>query len=173
MTVARIDIDFRKPQRRLPVAGAIALLVGFVAAWLTYTDYNDTLIDSDLISMSLKRYDSSNRNTRASVVAIDPAEITAATSELATPWALLLNDLESAAKDSAKDVALLEIAPDREKQTVRLSGEARSLQAALDYLSRLQEADSIIYPLLENHEIQISDRNRPVRFVIVADWRLL
>ncbi len=172
MTVARIDIDFRKPQPRLPVVGAIALLLGTTAAYFTYTDYNDALIDSDLISMTLARYDSADRNTRSNVAEINPAEITAATNQLATPGALLLNDLESAAKDSAKDVALLEIAPDRVKQTVRLSGEARSLQAALDYLSRLQEADSIVYPLLENHEIQTSDRNRPVRFVIVADWRL-
>jgi hypothetical protein len=169
----RIEIDFRKPQRRLPVMGAIALLLGAGAAYLTYTDYNDTLIDSDLISMSLARYDSSDRDSRAKVAAINPAEITDATRQLSTPWSLLLNDLESVAKDSAKDVALLEIAPDRNKQTVRLSGEARSLQAALDYLGRLQKAESIIYPLLENHEIQTSDRNRPVRFVIVADWRLL
>ena len=173
MTPLRIDIDFRKRQRRLPVIGAVALLLGVTAAFLTYDDYNNALIDSDLMSMSLARYDSNGRNARDNVAAINPAEISAATRQLAMPWSALLNDLESVAKDSAKDVALLEIAPDVAKQTVRLSGEARSLQAALDYLSRLQEAESIIYPLLENHEIQTSDRNRPVRFVIVADWRLL
>jgi hypothetical protein len=92
--------------------------------------------------------------------------------ELTTPWSRLFSDLETAATEESDAVALLEIAPDRNKRNVRISGEARSLNAALDYMSRLQLASSIRYPLLENHEVRTTDRERPVHFVIVADWRI-
>jgi hypothetical protein len=173
MMPARIELDFGKPRRRIPVLGLCVLLLGAGAAFFTFSDYKTTVIESDLVAMTLARYDTNDRAANSQDITINPAEISAATSQLTTPWSALLDDLESAARDNGKDVALLEIAPDRNKQTVRISGEARTLALALDYLSRLQDAESVAYPLLENHEIQTSDRERPVQFVIVADWRLL
>ncbi len=173
MMPVRIELDFSKPRRRFPVAGLLVLLLGAGAAYLTVNDYQAMSIESDLNTINLSRYESTDRVQRSQASSVDPAEVSAATSELTTPWSTLLDDLESAARDNGKDVALLEIAPDRNKKTVRISGEARTLTSALDYLSRLQSAESVAYPLLENHEIRTSERDRPVHFVIVADWRLM
>jgi len=173
MMPVRIELDFSKPQRRIPVLGLIVLLLGAGAVYLTVTDYRSVSVESELIAINISRYETKNRALQPEAGAVDPDEVSAATDELTTPWSDLLDDLELAARDNGKDVALLEIAPDLGKQSVRISGEARTLTSALDYLSRLQSAESIAYPLLENHEVRTSERDRPVHFVIVADWRLM
>ncbi|MCP5093131.1 MAG: hypothetical protein GY949_19640 [Gammaproteobacteria bacterium] len=172
MIPARIEIEFVQRRRRGSVAGVIVLVVGLVAAWLTITDYQDVTVSSELVTMGLARYDSSRTRKRENQPDIDAAEVRLATQQLTTPWSTLLHDLELAAQDSGKEIALLEVAPDKNKKSVRVSGEARSLTHALDYVRRLQNANSLLHPLLENHEILTSNRERPVRFVVLAEWRI-
>jgi hypothetical protein len=172
MMLARIDVDFIRPARRSPLPGLLVLAIGLVAAYWTVADYRNTAISSELLSMSLTRYQSTTPEVDGAIAGVDTGEVVLATRRLTTPWSLLLSDLEAAATESGKDVALLEVLPDKNKRSLRVSGEARSLTHVLDYVSRLQSAESLMYPLLENHEIQESNRERPVRFVIVANWRL-
>jgi hypothetical protein len=148
------------------------LLIGVLAALWTISDFRDTSIASEVTAMNLARLESKGPRTKGLSATVDAGAIELATQRLMTPWSRLLEDLELAATDSDNNVALLEISPDMNKRSVRVSGEARTLPHVLDYVSRLQTAESLRYPLLENHEIQVSDRERPVRFVVLADWRL-
>ncbi len=100
------------------------------------------------------------------------ADATAVIAGLATPWGQLLDDLEAANGDSKRNVAILEIEPDREHQKVRIIGESRTLRAALSYAERLQRSKAIRYPLLDSHEVQLKDPFQPVRFQITAAWRV-
>ena len=172
MMPVRIELDFAKRRRRVPIVGFLVLALGAGAVYATVADYRNASIESQVVAMNLARYDRSDSSNRAAESDANPALVTAATEELSTPWSRLFNDLEVAAAEEKEDVALLEIAPDRNKQSVRISGEARTLSAALDYMRRLQAASSIAYPLLENHEMRSAERERPVHFVIVADWRI-
>jgi hypothetical protein len=155
----------------MPLFGLLLVAIGVTACYWTFTDIQASAIESDLLDMNLARYHRVDGESGSMVAPVDMAETREATQYLTTPWSVLLNDLELAAADFGKDVALLEIAPDRVKQNIRVSGEARTLNHVLDYVSRLQNAESMSFPLLENHEIQTASRERPVRFVIVADWR--
>jgi hypothetical protein len=169
---ARIDLDFGPGQRRMPVLGLLILLAGIGVAYATFSDYQDSLVESELLEMNLARYqDRWSPTGKGQESLIKPAAIAAATARLNTPWSSLFDDLEAAGIDTAGDVALLEIAPDRDKGRVRISGEARTLVAALDYVSRLQKAGSVIDPLLERHEMRTAERERPVEFEISATWR--
>ncbi|MCC7199289.1 MAG: hypothetical protein IT483_07260 [Gammaproteobacteria bacterium] len=100
------------------------------------------------------------------------ADATAVIAGLSTPWGQLLDDLEAANVDSRRNVAILEIEPDREHQKVRIIGESRTLRAALSYAERLQKSKAIRYPLLDSHEVQLKDPFQPVRFQITAAWRV-
>jgi hypothetical protein len=93
-----------------------------------------------------------------------------AVAELATPWSILLKELERAGEDSNGSVAILAVEPDREKRQVRVVAEARTLPIALAYVERLQKSTALRYPMLESHEVQAKDPERPVRFQIKADW---
>jgi hypothetical protein len=172
MMPARITLDFSGRRRRVPIAGLIFLCAGILAAYWTLRDYQMMAVEAELFDMNLSRYEEADESVDGQSPAVRLAEISAVTEQLNTPWSALLNDLEEATGDSGKDVALLEVAPDRDRQKVRISGEARTLGAALDYVSRLQSAQSVAYPLLENHEIRTSVRERPVHFEVSADWRI-
>jgi hypothetical protein len=171
MMPVRIDVDFVRQSRRMPLSGLIVFALGTIAAYWTFTDHRDTIVSTEIVSMTLARYEA-DKPVGGDYTTVDTGAVEQAARRLTTPWSNLLQDLEAAAVDSGKDVALLEIAPDKNKQVIRVSGEARSLQHVLDYVRRLQSAESLSHPLLENHEVQKSVRERPVRFVVAANWRL-
>jgi hypothetical protein len=91
--------------------------------------------------------------------------------DLATPWTLLLSELEQASKESQGQVALLGVEPDHAKHNVRVSAEARTLALALAYVQRLQSSRSLEYPMLDRHEIRADDPQHPVRFELTGEWR--
>jgi hypothetical protein len=87
---------------------------------------------------------------------------------LTLPWNALFRAVESAA---GKDVALLAMEPDLEKQQVKISGEARDFAALLNYVTRLEE-QAVFGPVhLQGHQVQQQDPDRPVRFSLLAVWR--
>jgi hypothetical protein len=94
-----------------------------------------------------------------------------AAQDLATPWTLLLAELEQASKDSQGQVALLGVEPDHAKHSVRVTAEARTLELALNYVQRLQSSRSLEYPMLDRHEIRADDPQRPVRFELTGQWK--
>lgn len=96
-----------------------------------------------------------------------PAEMSRA---LTAPWSALLTDLETQAKRSNGDVALLRIEPDRTHGSLLLVAEARTLPAALKYVEQLQGLPSLRRAVLLSHELQKEDPQRPVRVEITANW---
>ena len=154
------------------MSGMLIMSAGLVALGWTYTDFQDSNVSTELLNLSISRYSQREANATPTLSPVDAEEVAEATRELSTPWSRLLVDLELAARDSEKNIALLEIAPDKDKRNVRITGEARSLPHVLNYVSRLQSAQSIRFPILETHEIQVSDKDRPVRFVVLAEWRI-
>jgi hypothetical protein len=94
-----------------------------------------------------------------------------AAGDLATPWTLLLAELEQASHDSGDRVAVLGVEPDRAKHHVRVTAESRDLTQALAYVERLQSSRSIQYPMLDRHETRADDPQHPVRFELTGEWR--
>jgi hypothetical protein len=94
-----------------------------------------------------------------------------AATDLATPWTLLLSELEQASKESQGQVAVLGVEPDHAKHNVRVSAEARTLTLALAYVERLQGSRSLSYPMLDRHEVRADDAQHPVRFELTGAWR--
>lgn len=94
------------------------------------------------------------------------------TLRLATPWGAVLDELESASRDSGNSIAILSVQPDREARRVTLVAEARSLPAALGYVQRLQLTKTLRHPSLDSHEVRTDSPDRPVRVQITAEWKL-
>lgn len=91
----------------------------------------------------------------------------AVVAHLAGPWETLFRTLEAI---EVPDVALLVIAPDTQKNKIRIYAEARTFTAMLSYYSALEQSRSFDDVVLVEHEIQQSDPQRPVRFGITAAW---
>ena len=84
----------------------------------------------------------------------------------AARWEALLASLESAGDDS---VTLLSIEPGAKE--ISISGEARDLGSALDYVKRLQKSAVFADVHLAKHQLLIENPYRPVLFTILAKWR--
>jgi hypothetical protein len=169
-----IQLDFAGGRRRLSAAGSLLLALGVAAAAGVLLEYR--LIGEHRAGLQLKLAASIRARTPA--ISRDPtadARIAVsaqqAATDLATPWTLLLSELEQASKESQGQVALLGVEPDHAKHNVRVSAEARTLALALAYVQRLQSSRSLEYPMLDRHEIRADDAQHPVRFELTGEWR--
>lgn len=103
----------------------------------------------------------------------DPAELARTRAvrlvaqNLVTPWADLLESLESAPNRS---VALLSVEPSVSKKSIRLTAEARTTQEMLAYLGALQRDDRLNTVVLVSHQVQAQAPGTPVRFQVQAGW---
>jgi Tfp pilus assembly protein PilN len=87
--------------------------------------------------------------------------------QITLPWDRLFLALESA---SNAKVALLGISPDRTGGLVELSAEAMNSEAMFDYVKRLQASPALTRVYLLNHQVNLKDSLRPVRFTVSASW---
>ncbi len=86
---------------------------------------------------------------------------------LVTPWADLLESLETSPK---QNVALLSVEPSVTKRTLRLTAEARTPQDMLEYLHALQHDARLSGVVLTSHQLQAQTPGQPIRFQLQASW---
>ncbi|MFK0088065.1 PilN domain-containing protein [Pseudomonas sp. NPDC090755] len=95
------------------------------------------------------------------------AQMRSVSQQLQRPWERLFNMLEAMPQD---DVALLTLTPDARKGQVRISAEARDLEAMLAFHKRLEASDELRDVSLLNHEIMVKQPEHPVQFNLSATW---
>ena len=145
------------------IAGGVAvwerqILAGDIAsAQRELAEVRSAIAASEPVSLQLKGGDLAAEWQRASQVS----------SSLAAPWAELFAMLESYAD---QPIALLGLDPDLAKNDLVLSGEARDLAALLDYVRYLKKQPMLSAVTLQSHQVSRQDRDKPVRFRIVAHW---
>jgi hypothetical protein len=169
-----IQLDFSGARPGLSLAGGLLLAVGILAAGIVLLEYRNIAqhragLELRLAALARAEALASPADTPADArIAVSVEQ---AATDLATPWTLLLSELEQASKDSQGEVALLGVEPDHGKHNVRVSAEARTMKLALAYVERLQTSRSLIYPMLDRHEIRADDAQHPVRFELTGEWR--
>lgn len=87
------------------------------------------------------------------------------TQQLNTPWPAMFNALERAAHP---EVALVAIEPDVRKSSVRITSEARTLDALLAHARQVATASPFQQVVLIRHEVNEQDALRPVRLHLDA-----
>jgi Tfp pilus assembly protein PilN len=91
--------------------------------------------------------------------------------QLTMPWESLFKAVESSSNRHGKEIALLTIKPDAEKQQINIGGEAKNLNVLLDYIRLLSKQESLANVYLLSHQVQQQDREKPVGFSLVAEWK--
>jgi hypothetical protein len=169
-----IQLDFSGARPALSLAGALLLAIGVVAAGVVLLEYRNISLHRAGLELKLAavaRADALSAPAETPADARVAVSVEQAATDLATPWTLLLSELEQASKDSQGEVALLGVEPDHGKHNVRVSAEARTMKLALAYVERLQSSRSLSYPMLDRHEIRADDAQHPVRFELTGEWR--
>lgn len=97
------------------------------------------------------------------------AQMRSVSQQLQRPWERLFNMLEAMPQD---DVALLTLTPDARKGQVRISAEARDLEAMLTFHKALEASGELRDVSLLNHEIMAKQAEHPVQFNLSATWEI-
>jgi hypothetical protein len=88
---------------------------------------------------------------------------------LAIPWNALFEAIE---QSNHKDIALLSIEPNSQKQQVVMTGEAKNLQIALEYIAELESQHALSQVFLQKHSIDEANTSKPVSFTVFAKWKI-
>lgn len=88
--------------------------------------------------------------------------------QLNLPWEEMFSAFELATND---EIALLGIDPDAKKRTVKVTAESKTAEGMLNYIKRLQQAALLDDVLLQKHELQTKDSEKPLRFTVTSAWK--
>lgn len=97
------------------------------------------------------------------------AEMRKVSQQLRRPWERLFAMLEALPR---ADVALLSLTPDARKGQVRITAQARNLEAMLAFHRQLEASDELRDVSLLNHEIDTEAPEHPVQFNLSATWEI-
>lgn len=169
-----LQIDFARRRRSLSKAGLFLLTLAAVAA--TGLSYTHSQAVSEKIELN-RALDALNGKsgldsyTAARLAGKDISEevrrANRVIAHLSLPWESLFTSLEQA-KDLK--VALLNIEPEVEKRGLVLTGEAKTLDAMLEFVRYLQAQECLSNVNLQTHKVNLQDPEKPIRFRILATW---
>ncbi len=166
-----VEIDFQDPwsARRRRWLLLLALAIGVLCAMCL--DYRGVKQQELELMRSTGGQSSEVVPARARILTqAQAAEVRAANQvieALNVPWGQLVEAFES--RDPGQ-VALLAIEPDARKRVVRITGEVRTLALLPDYLELLGRKPLLREVILLEHQVQLQDPQKPVRFVVQAAW---
>jgi hypothetical protein len=161
----RLELDYIAPPRR-PLALGVGILVLSVAVSIfVFERYRNikseiALLEAAESMLPAERKPLARKNLDAELKNAD-----AVMRQLALPWAAMVGAVEGAARP---EIALMQMQPDAQQRQLRLTAEAPSEKAMLDYLSRLAAAPVLGDVYIASHQVMLEDPRRPIQFTVLA-----
>lgn len=169
MTAPALIIDFRA-RRRVSPLGLFILAVG--ASLLLAAIFLQRDMDDEITRLE---YDIAKAKSRLSSPALNSADLDGIDAEYANEvferlnlsWHDLFASVERVGGD---DATLLGLRPEPAKRRVVINGEARDLASVLQYADALETTDFLHSVRLQQHDVDLRNPDRPVRFTLYAEW---
>jgi len=175
----KIDLEFvDRPTFSVSQFNLLAVLlclIGVALAVYVFKEYQ--LANQQFTAVSLQLQQTETQATKNARVKkqhteeISDAElkkIRETIADLTTPWDALLSALEAI---QTPDIALLNLQPNKKKQLLTLTGQAKNIQTMLRYVEAVSSLKMLSNAYLQNHVVDTNDSNKPVNFTIVAKWK--
>ena len=102
----------------------------------------------------------------------DIKESQAVLAQLTIPWDPLFSAVEQVGGRHSDRIALMAIHPDVGEGRVVIDGRSADFDVLLDFVTELTEFDIIRHAYLSRHQREDKDQAKPVRFFIVAEWKV-
>lgn len=170
-----LAIDFIEHRRFASPLGLLLFAVGVVTMGIVITDYGDAHEELQRVEtqharlLRQMRHDAVPRRqeSSSSKVQTDAKTAERVFSQLNLPWNVLLRELENIADP---DIALLSIESQGQARTLRLTGEAKTINDVVAYVTRLRESPQIVAATLSGHEEKQAGAIQVIRFSLDIDW---
>ena len=172
--MTQLYLDYQRSNKPFPWAGTVLLLLslGLLAlADIYYQSLTEKIAYWELKSGQFQKATGRKMGNSPREINDMAQEIKHANdvlNQITLPWDKLFQAVEWS---SGKDVALLTIEPDAEKHVVKISGEAKNIEAVLNYVRHLSDQEIFNSVYLQSHQVQEQNPERPVRFALIATWK--
>lgn len=173
-----LRLDYQRSNKPVPWLGLGVLLAAAGAlAWLAgyYQALNQQIAVwegkvAQIERMSARRASASHPRSAQEVRAqgLEARQANQIVRQLSQPWNALFKAVENT---GGNGIALLSMEPDLQKGTVILGGEAKDLNALLQYVRQLSSTGIFGSVNLQNHQILQEDPEKPLRFSLLAYWK--
>jgi hypothetical protein len=173
-----LRLDYQRSNQSLPWLG-LGMLVAALAALTLMGGYYRTL--NQQVALWEDKVDRIERTSSHRALSSRPLTEQAARAQLlevkqanqvvhqlSLPWNALFNAVETT---SGQNIALLSLEPDPGKGTVTIRGEAKDLKSLLNYARQLSTREIFGSVMLQNHQVQQADPEKPLRFSLLAEWK--
>ncbi len=173
--MTRLRLDYQRSMKPIPLAGAFLLVAAVAVLILTGSYYYGLTIKTSDWQDSLKKFEQasgrqvSGPHLELRGAFLDIKQANDVLRQLTLPWEDLFRAVESS---TDRQITLLGMEPDTEKHVVNINCEAKNVIAMLNFVKRLQGQQEFSSVYLQNHQIQEQDPDRPVRFSLIAFWRV-
>lgn len=172
---APVALDFAARRRRPGWLGWLLLMAGLLAIGVELLALHEARNELAERERIVDRLRDELRRTRAAAgrvvgpempaQGLEPARAVAGA--LAAPWARVFGDIANSRIDG---LALLELHGDAARGSLRLVGQARSLETAFDYIELLQADGALAEVRIDSHEWTVAGNVDVVRFTASARW---
>jgi Tfp pilus assembly protein PilN len=171
MTPGRLELDYVAAPKAPRWVGVAVLAVALAVAGslvLRLTETQRQLAALDAAQGLLNADRRPQRAVPRERLEQEAKIIDAAVRQLTLPWAQMIEAVEGA---SSKDVVVLQLQPEAQQRTLRLTAEAKDGDAMLRYVRRLGENRVLSAVYLASHQVQMEEPSRPIQFSVQASFR--
>lgn len=168
---ARLELDYVAAPRRARWLGRALLAAALVAAALQVERYRDIVQERSALAARHETLDGGRRAAPpASARRLEEQlkDAQSVVSRIEMPWPQMIESIEATA---SPEVFLLQLQPEPERRLLRLTAEAGTPEAMLEYLRRLHESKLLSRARLISHQVQRENPAHPIQFVAEASIR--
>jgi Tfp pilus assembly protein PilN len=171
MTPRRLELDYVAAPSAPRWIGALVLILALAVAGTLVQRYRD--VQSQLASLDAAQgLLATDRGPQRAIpkerLEQEAKIIDAAVRQLTLPWAQMIEAVEGA---SSSDVVVLQLQPEAQQRTLRLTAEAKNGDAMLRYVRRLGDNRVLSAVYLASHQVQVEDPSHPIQFSVQASFR--
>jgi hypothetical protein len=165
MKLARIELDYVAAPRRPLWPGIAVLSVSLALAG--HLALTQRAVHRELASLALAQGARDLVQPRGASKAGDEDLRQAETvvRQLTLPWGDIVRAIEGA---SMREVGVLNMQPDAQQRMLKLTAEARSREAMLEYVRRIAQTKGLSNVYIVSHQVQTEDPSRPIQFSVQA-----
>jgi hypothetical protein len=159
MTAGRIELDYVAPPRR-PVWRGIAVL-GLSLALAGSLALRGQSVHRDLAALAAVQGASGPSKTADEEV----KQAETVVRQLTLPWSDIIRAIEGA---SMPDVGVLNMQPDAQQRLLKLTAEAKTREAMLEYVRRIAQTKGLSNVYIVSHQVRTEEPSRPIQFSVQA-----